>query len=420
VRVLFLTHYWAPEIGAPQTRLLETVRGLARLGNQVRVVTNQPHYPTGDVAPGYSALATKREAHTAFELLRLPVIARPNRGFFNRVIDQASFALMAGAAVQWAHWADVLVVESPPLFLGATGIWLSWASGRPYVLHVADPWPDYPIEVGALRSPWAISLARSLEAAAYTRATTVTTPTAGCAQMIEQQPGARGKVVVIPNGVDTARFDPLLDKSVARSRLGWDKDTFTFVYAGTIGLAQGIKTLAEAALELARGWNGETSPVPIVRVVGDGAEREALSDWIRQSGAENVILHDPVGSNQVPTLLAAADVVVIALRRGRLAEAALPTKLVEGMAAGRPVLIAADGVSATIIASNEAGLTVQAEDASSLARAMRRMALSSAEVVAAWGRNGRAAAVYQFEREVGVKRLADVLYRALRNAILPS
>src|SRR5688572_24314254 len=115
MRIMMLTHYWTPEVGAPQTRLLETARGLMGLGDQVRVVTNHPHYPDGIVRHGYRSLGISREVTDGIPVLRLPVIARPNRGLVDRVVDQASFAAFAVAAVAQARWADVIVVESPPL-----------------------------------------------------------------------------------------------------------------------------------------------------------------------------------------------------------------------------------------------------------------------------------------------------------------
>ena len=86
-----------------------------------------------------------------------------------------------------------MLIESPPLFMAGTGRWLAMLTRRPYVLHVADPWPDYPIEVGALRNTIGIAAARWLERTAYAGAAAITTPTVGCAQIIERQPEARGE-----------------------------------------------------------------------------------------------------------------------------------------------------------------------------------------------------------------------------------
>jgi glycosyltransferase involved in cell wall biosynthesis len=369
MRVVMLTHYWAPEVGAPQTRLAETARHLVAMGDEVRVITSHPHYPDGIVRSGYGPLTIRRETMDGIPVLRMPVLARPNSGFVNRIIDQASFAFSAAAAIEDVRWADVMLVESPPLFLGLTAPWLSRVAHRPYVLHVADPWPDYPIEVGALRGAFPIAIARRIERTAYEDASAITTPTEGCARLIREQPGSAGKVRVVPNGVDINRFHPTKSTSNARAELGWDQEPFTFVYCGSVGLAQGLSTLLDAAVQL--GNSPHCSP-HVIHIVGGGVERDRLKVEALRSGLRNVVFHTPVAASLVPTLLAAADAALVLLRRGRLAEAALPTKFVEALAAGRPVVASADGDVRELVAEGNAGWAVPAEDAAALAQIMAR------------------------------------------------
>lgn len=365
MRLLFVTHYYAPEMGAPQTRLRETVRLAAAAGNDIRVLTNQPHYPHGRVQAGYRALSVRREEIDGVRILRLPVVARPNRGIRDRLVDQASFAFFAVAAIPIAAWADVLVVESPPLFLAATGRWLAQAAGRPYVLHVADPWPDYPIEIGALRNPLLIGLARAVERFAYAGAAHITTPTEGCAAVIELQAVARGKVSVVPNAVDVHRFRTDLTPAEARRTLGWPERQPTFVYAGTVGLAQGLQTLIEA-VEIARASWTSSDHAPVVRVVGDGHDRTLVEDAATRLGG-SLEFQGAVTADQIPLILAAADVILVLLKGGNMGSAALPTKLVEGMAAARPILLSAQGSAADIVRQAGAGVIVPAENPQALA-----------------------------------------------------
>ena len=411
MRLLFVTHYYAPEIGAPQTRLRETIRLLRDAGDECRVVTNHPHYPSGGVRAGYRPWTVRHDVVDGVQVLRLPVIARPNSGFANRVVDQASFAALAAAAVPSARWADVLIVESPPLFLGFTARWLSGVSGRPYVLHVADPWPDYPIELGALTSPLAIRAARALERWAYAGASAITAPTAGVVYVISKQPQAAGKTHVIPNGVDTRRFLPDMPPQEARQRLGWDEG-FTVTYAGTVGLAQGLQTLLHAAVDLER-LTPSSTQFPMIRVVGAGVEREALAGLARDRGLQRISFEEPVASDRIPEVLAASDALVVMLRAGRLAEAALPTKLVEGMAAGRPLLVSGAGEAAGIVLGAHAGAVCGAEDGPALAQAILRLSTDTV-VTREMGRAARDAAVREFDRPVIVQRLRAILDSSLR------
>jgi glycosyltransferase involved in cell wall biosynthesis len=375
-----------------------------RHGDEVRVITNHPHYPDGRVWAGYNPSSIRREITDGIKILRLPVLARPNSGLVNRVVDQGSFAAAATVAIQEVRSADVMLVESPPLFLGLTARWLSAVARRPYVFHVADPWPDYPIEVGALRGRLTIGLARWMERLAYGGAEAITTPTEGCARMIRQQPGAGEKVRVVPNGVNTQRFSHSQSVENARASLGWPRDTFTFVYSGTIGLAQGLGTLLDAAEKLSR----MAPPTYAIRIVGAGAERSDLESAASRRGLTGIYFEPARAASEVPTVLAAADVALVLLRKGRLAEAALPTKLVEALAAGKPVIVSADGEARMLVVDARAGHGTPAEDAEALARAMAHV-LRTPDDLPLLGRNARELAGARFDRSRVVRLLRGVL-----------
>jgi glycosyltransferase involved in cell wall biosynthesis len=377
------------------------------MGDEVRVITNHPHYPAGIVPPGFHPITIRREVIDGIPVLRLPVLARPNTGIVDRIIDQGSFAFAAAAATEEVRWADVLLVESPPLFLGLTARWLSHVTRRPYVFHVADPWPDYPIEVGALRGSMAIRLARWLERVSYAGAHAITTPTRGCAAIIAPR-APLGSVRVIPNAVDTERFRLPMTRGEARTQLGWDPAVFTFVYVGNIGLAQGLGTLLKAANRLASTLDQQRVAI---RIVGDGPERTQLEAEALSTGLGIVKFDGSRAIDEIPTILTAADVALILLRRGKLAEAALPTKLVEAMAAGQPIVISADGDARSLVDDALAGWSAPAEDADALAAAMKQAMLDGGESLR--GARGRAVAVNRFDRKQAVELIREVLISAL-------
>jgi glycosyltransferase involved in cell wall biosynthesis len=400
VRVLFVTHYYPPELGAPQTRLRETAMGLRELGHEVRVMTGPPHYPNGHVRPGYSALHLRREAIDGIDVLRLPMVPRPNRGFVDRVIDQGSLALVASAAVPVVRWADVLLVESPPLFLGLTAAFHRLVSRRPYLFHVADPWPDFPIAMGALNHPLGRKTAYAIEELAYRRAGLITTVTSGLVRFLDRKPGATGRVRLLPNGVAVDRFDPTADAAVARRRLGWPNVKLTLVYVGSVGLAQGLGTLIDAVAPL-------RDEGVALRIVGEGYEREGLAARVRAERLDHVHFDDPVPVARVPQILAAADAVLVLLKRGPLYEDSLPTKLVEGLAAGRPIVVSAAGESARIVADAGAGYVSGPEDPDALRDVIRAAAIDPARSLK--GHAARTLAANVFDRSMVVRTLAGYL-----------
>ncbi len=399
MRVVFLTQYYPPERGAPQTRLRETIAGLRGLGFECSVVTGPPHYPAGRVLDGRRLLWPRRDRIDGVTVHRLPMIPRPNGSIVDRVVDQGSFAAVAVAAAPLIRRADAFVVESPPLFLGGSAAMLRAMTGRPYVFHVADPWPDFPIAAGALRGRLPIRMALWLESLAYRRASAITTVTPPLVDRLAVKPGAAGKVRLIPNAVDTGRFHPDLDPAAARADLGWGPE-FTLVYSGTVGIAQGLDTLIEAVRLL--------PDVDLtVRVVGDGVEAEALSARAADLGLERLVFQPSMPAEQVPTVLAAADAILVLLRGGPLYEESLPTKLLEGLAAGRPVIVSADGYPATLVEEAGAGLVAPAEDARALADAIATIGTHPGRI--AMGTAAQDLARTRFAREASVAALADAL-----------
>jgi glycosyltransferase involved in cell wall biosynthesis len=324
----------------------------------------------------------------------------------DRVIDQGSFAAVALAAAPIIRRADAFVVESPPLFLGGSAAVLRALVGRPYLFHVADPWPDLPIAAGALRGRVPIRLAFLLESLAYCRASVITTVTPPLVQRLERKPGADGKVKLVANAVDIDRFLPEIDPAAARAELGWGPE-FTLVYSGTVGIAQGLDTLLEAVRRL--GPNLDLT----VRIVGDGVEARSLEARALALGLTRITFQGSVPADGVPMVLAAADAILVLLRRGPLYEESLPTKLLEGLAAGRPIVVCADGYPAALVRDAQAGFAVPAESAGQLAGAI-------GAVVAHPGRNAMGAAALhlartRFSREASVAALADALRSVTRN-----
>ena len=360
-RLLLVTQYYAPEVGAPQTRLRQTVAGLHRRGFDVTVVAPTPSYPLGIVPPGYDWWRPRVERIDDAEVLRLPSLVLPGARMSRRLVGQLAFATASLASVARAGRTDVALIESPPLLLAGTARALCLA-GAPYVFHVADPWPDFPIALGYLRSPIARRLAYGIEDLAYRGAHAVTTVSPGLVALLETKPSAAGRVHLVPNGVDLDRFDLDADPAVMRQRLGWP-DGFTILYLGTVGLAQGVGTLLDAAARLRVPAN--------VRIIGDGVEKVALATRARTMGLDQVVFQPSIPAEAAPMTLAAADAGLVMLRAGDLYEHSLPTKLLETMGAARPVIVSADGLAADIVRDADAGYVAPAEDAGGARRGDR-------------------------------------------------
>ncbi|TME02104.1 MAG: glycosyltransferase family 4 protein, partial [Chloroflexi bacterium] len=246
LRIVMLTHYFPPEVGAPQARLFELASRAARAGHTVTVVTGFPNYPTGIVPPSYRGRFRMVEEMDGIRVIRTWVYATPNRGVVRRILNHLSFAFSSLAATRLLGKVDVFFVESPPLFTGLAALAYRRLKRVPYVFNVSDIWPQSAVELGALRSAFAVRLAEMLEMHLYRRAARVSVVTPGMVERLASRGVPRDKLVLLTNGVDTTAFRPAAANMELARGLGLDERK-VFLYAGTHGMAQGLGTILDAA-----------------------------------------------------------------------------------------------------------------------------------------------------------------------------
>ncbi|HEY8810766.1 MAG TPA: glycosyltransferase family 4 protein [Solirubrobacterales bacterium] len=411
MRLRILTHYYPPEVGAPQTRLAALANGLARAGAEVTVHTGFPHYPDGEIKAPYRNRPLQVEQEGEVRIMRSWVYPAANRGFARRLANHASLAATAIAAAPAGGPADVLLVETPPLILAGAAIAYARAKRARLVLNVADLWPDSAVEMGTLSSPRAIVAAQRLERAAYREARAIACPTEGIFEALRGRSESAGKAALMRPAVDLSRFDLTMGGSKSAARNGQPSvnggPPLRVLYAGTVGLAHGLGALFDAAEELQRGTGTRLE----VTIAGDGAEAQALRTRLSRGGPSNVRMLGAVPAERIPSLYAESDVAVVMLRDLPIFEGALPTKLLEAMAAGRPVLLAARGEAARLVETEACGVVVPPEDPRALAAALAALAANPARR-AAMGAAGRRAAERDFGRKAWLHRWHDLLASA--------
>lgn len=394
MRICFLTHYFPPERGAPQTRIHALASHLAAAGHEPVVHTGFPSYPAGRVlAPYRNRRVAVEDDPAGFPVVRSLVYPTPNAGFARRVAGHAVFAVSSLATSHSTGPVDVVVAETPPLFTAAAAILYARRKRAPLILNVADRWPASAVALGALGDKRAVWAAERLEAWCYRHADAIVAPTARLAQALREHPDAR-RVVHVPPAVDLERFAAPVARPASDGPLH-------VVYAGTVGLAQSVETLVEAAVLAG-------PEVVRVTIAGDGAEAAAVAALVEARGARHVTMVGAVPAEAVADLYSNADAGAVLLQGAALLEEALPTKLLEVMAAGRPVLLAARGESVDVVSNAACGLTVEPRDAAGLAEAMRQLA-GDPQLRARLGAAGRAAAERSYSRERAVSAWEELL-----------
>lgn len=388
-----LTQYYPPEIGAPQARLSDLARRFVERGHHVSVLTAMPSYPQGVLYPGYSGIL-RREQIDGARVFRTYAYPSQTARFVPRLANYLSFALASAAlGPVLLDRADFLLVESPPLLLGLTGVWLSCLKRSRLIVNISDLWPDSPVRLGVLqRGTLAHRVALAIEAFCYRHAWLVTGQSAGILEDIKRR-FPKVAQYHLSNGADTARFRRTAQPPE-------DGGECVALYAGLHGLAQGLDQVLDAAAALK-----STTRIRFV-LVGDGPQKAALVTRAKQLGLGNVTFSDPLPAEAISGLLAEAHVALVTLKTDL--PGAIPSKLYEAMASGRPVVLVARGEPAAIVEEHGAGLVVAPGDVQGLIKALVTLR-ERPDLRRTLGENGRRAAVQHFDRREIARRFLDFL-----------
>jgi glycosyltransferase involved in cell wall biosynthesis len=356
-----------------------------------------PNYPRGRIYPGYGGLLC-REQTNGISVIRTAIYPTQATDYAHRLASYFSF--VGSSAVLGSGLLgklDYLLVESPPLFLGLAGMWLASVSRARLIFNVSDLWPSTAVQLGVLRAgSLAHRLSLRLEAKCYRRAWLVTGQSGEIVADIQARfPGT--PVFHLSNGVDTSIFRPDRATPAARQLLQSD-GRCTVVYAGLHGLAQGLNHVIDVVKRL--------QDCLTLVMIGDGPEKDELMAQARQQGIDQVSFFDPVPRSEVPPLLASADIIVVPLRT-RI-DGAVPSKLYEAMASGRPVMLVAEGEAADLVRQHNTGLVAAPGDKEGLFVALQSLA-TDPTLRAQLGQNGRRLVEASFDRAVIGRRFAEFL-----------
>jgi len=409
-RIALVSQYYPPEIGAPQSRMLETARAFTRRGHRVTVLTAFPNHPTGLVPPRWRGRLTGEERVGALRVLRSWLLAAPNRGAVRRTLAHVTAACSAFVrGLAGCGGADVVVATSPPLFTALAGLALARLHHTPFVLDVRDLWPDAFVDLGLAREGRVVAAFRRLERFLYRHADHVVPVTEAFRARIEGHGVPASRLTVIRNGVDLSRFPRAWDAAtvVEAKRAYGVEGRFVVLYLGAHGVAQGLDRLLPAV--------ADAGPRTTFLFVGEGAEKaRCVAEAARLRLGDRARFLPGVPRDEVPRVYAAADACLVALRATPLMETFLPSKAFEAFGAGRPVVAAVAGEAATLLAAGPGAVVVPPEDAAALARVVRAWADAPAEV-AARGREARARAEREFDRDALAAAYLRVLETAIRS-----
>ncbi|MGN6799134.1 MAG: glycosyltransferase [Gaiellaceae bacterium] len=400
LRIALLSQYFPPEVGATQSRMQAFAEYLAARGHEVTVICEFPNHPHGVIPESYRGHLYEDDRSNPYRVLRVWVRAAREKTQRTRINFYLSYMALATAVAPLVGRVDVVVATSPPLFTGAAGWALARLNRAPFVLDVRDLWPAAAVSLDQIPSRKAVAAAERLERFLYRRAAAVTAVTEPFLEHIDRHRGRRSPAQFLPNGTLDVFFD-IEASAAARAELGVSPESFVVMFAGTLGIAQALPSVLQAA---------ELVPDGVEFVfVGDGPVRDQLVRKADSKGIRNVHFHPQVALADVPPLLAAADALLVTLSANETFRDFVPSKLIDFMASGRPVVLSAAGEAAALLEDADGGLVVPPEDPAALAAAIEKL-MANPEEAGRLAHNAREA-VRPRLRSAQAAQLEQILFR---------
>ena len=362
VKVLYISHYFPPEVNAPALRVSELGKVWADQGAQVTVLTCFPNHPSGIIPPEYRGMRSLKENFGKLKVVRTYVYAAANKGFAKRIINYLSFmfsAIFLGTSKTGRQ--DVLIATSPQFFVAVAGFVISRLKGCRFILEIRDVWPAQIVAVGAIKNPLIIKVLEALEMFLYKKADLIVAVAQGTIDLLASRGVYPGKMALIPNGVNLENFKGAVDTETLRHDLGLT-GKYVVGYVGTMGMSQKLEVVLEAARLLK-----DKEDIHFL-FVGEGADKANLVSGAQEMGLTRVHFHQQIDHHRIPQFLKSCDLLLVPLRKVDLFTKNIPSKIYEIMAAGRPLVIGTHGESRRLVVEEaKAGLAAEPEDGGDMA-----------------------------------------------------
>ena len=400
LRIALVSQYFPPEIGATQSRIQAFADYLSGCGHEVTVVCEFPNHPHGVIPEQYAGKLVHVDRSNAYRIVRVWVKASSEKNQRTRMAFYLSYMGMATAAAPIVGRVDVVLATSPPLFAGVAGAALARLNRAPFVLDVRDLWPAAAVSLNQVSGTAARTVGERLERWLYRESAVVVGVTWPFCRHIDALRAKAPATVLIPNGTLDLFFE---NGKGARNRLGLPEDRFLVTFAGTHGIAQGLPAVLDAA---------SLADHASFAFVGDGPIKDLLARSAAGRRLDNVSFHPQVPLEEMPPILAGSDALLVPLSGHATFSQFVPSKMIDFMASGKPVILAAAGEPARLLNLARGGIAIPPEDPVALADAVRWLSEHPTEA-AEMGAAGREFARKRL-REVQAERLEQLLLGVVR------
>lgn len=400
MNILFISHFYPPESGAASKRISGLARNLKKLGHNVEVLTGFPSYPTGIKEPEYKGKFYMEDEIDGIKIYRYCVFSSPKRTKINRALNYFTFMLSSMFFVFKKKKYDVIIASSPPIFIGIPACFISSIKKVPLVFDIRDIWPDIAYEMGAIdKKSLVYRILDNLSNFIYKKSKMITVVTKGKKKKLITKGIEENKIKVISNGFDKEFLQNDIDVELIRKYNLEEK--FTLLYAGLIGLAQGLGMIIDTAEMLQ-----EYEDIQFL-IIGDGPEKPKLEKDLLKRNIKNVVFIGLMPHEKIYTFLKYSKASIVPLINEKLQDS-VPTKMLESLGAGCPVILSAKGESEKILLESQGGICIEPNDSNALREGILYL-YKNQHIETNMGANGQEYVLSNYTRESIAKKLNVLL-----------
>jgi glycosyltransferase involved in cell wall biosynthesis len=412
MKILLLHQYYLEDDDHGGSRWNEITKQWAEEGHQVQVIAGMMHYTSSEKRSEYKGKWFKKKKQGSVNVIRCHVSESYNSNFVGRLWAYFSFVFSSSWAglfkVKGKY--DVIIVTSPPLFIGISGYLISLFKRIPFVFEIRDLWPESAIDTGVVTNKFIIKLAYTLEKFIYKKASIINVLTPAFKDTLINKKGiAQEKIIFIPNAADFSLSDDLVqnfdvNKFKVENEL---ENKFIITYVGAHGVANNLDQVLETA-QLLKDTN------VLFLLIGDGMEKSRLVKKASNENIQNVRFINPVPKADVFKYILASDMGTSVLKNVETFKTVYSNKTFDYMACKKPILMAIDGVSRALVEQADAGVFVRPENAEDFAQKVK-FYLSNSSEINRQGESGYQFAKENFDRMVLAKKYLHLIQDKLKH-----
>lgn len=410
MKILLLHQYYLEEDDHGGSRWNEITKQWVENGHHVQVIAGMMHYTSSEKRAEYKGKWFKKKRQGSIEVLRCHVSETYNSNFIGRLWAYFSFvfsSLWAGLFNVGGKY-DVIIVSSPPLFIGISGYLISLFKRTPFVFEIRDLWPESAIDTGVVTNGFIIRLAYDLEKFIYKKATLINVLTPAFRDtLIKKKNISSEKIIFIPNAADFSLSDDLLKNfNISQFKKEHDlDDKFIITYVGAHGVANHLVQVLETA-SLVKDTN------VVFLLIGDGMEKQRLKELAKSNEISNVRFIDPVPKADVFKYILASDMGTSVLKNVETFKTVYSNKTFDYMSCKKPILMAIDGISRDLVEQANAGVFVEPENPQDFALKIRSYLLNPKKAIDE-GKNGYIYAKENFDRIILANKYVDLIQKKI-------